>query len=99
MELTYHEVAKVLDTQYFNASSTGYTLEPRIYEISDISLMFKYFYPEEVKLFKTIDDFRLRSKFTTFKAIRFTEKLSFNTILGFTQPHSGVLSDFQGYIQ
>ena len=98
MELTYHEVANVLDRQYSDASSTGYTLKPAIYEISDNNLMFKSFYPEEVKITKTINEFRLRSKFTTKKAIRLTGKMLFHTILGFTQSHSGVLSDFQGYI-
>ena len=36
MELTYSEIEKVLDTQNIAGSSTGYTLGPVVYELSDI---------------------------------------------------------------
>ena len=48
-----------------------------------------------MKLIFTSEDFRLRSNLTTNKTIRFTEQF-FNTILGFTQPHSSPSSDTEG---
>ena len=61
--------------------------------------MLKSVLPKEVKVNITIEVFSLKSNLTTSKTIRFSRKLSFYTILGFTQSHSGVLCDIDGYIQ
>ena len=36
LELTYSEIDNTLDRKYYDASTAGYTLEPGIYELSDI---------------------------------------------------------------
>ena len=77
MELTYSEIEKILDTKYIAPSSTGYTSQPGIYEISDINLMLKSLVPKEVKVNITIDAIRLKSNLTTNKTIRFTKKSLF----------------------
>ena len=41
MELTYIEIEKILDMKYIDASTTGYTLPPGVYEINDINSMLK----------------------------------------------------------
>ena len=96
MGLTYGEIEFILDMKYFDASSTGYTLLPGLYEISDLNLMLKSLLPNEVKVNITIDDNKIRSNLTTNKTIKFTRK----TLLGFTQSHSGPSNDPpEGYIQ
>ena len=77
MQLTYPEVVEILDTKYVDASCTGYTLEPGIYEISDINIMLKSLFPDEVEVSNTTDDIRLSSNLTTNETIRFAEKIVF----------------------
>ena len=60
MELKYNEFAEIFDTNYFTTSSTGYTLLPGIYEISDLSLMLNSSIPVELKVDISNDDIRLR---------------------------------------
>ena len=52
-----------------------------------------------VKINITIDDIRLRSKFTTDKTIKFIEKSFLNTSLDFTQSHPGALGDFERFVR
>ena len=59
--------------------------------------MLETFFPNEVKKNFTIDDIRLKSKSTTNKTIRFTKDI-FYTILGSTQPHSGLLGDIPKFL-
>ena len=99
MELTYHEVAEILDTKNIDAKSTGYTLPPGLYEVFVINLILKSLLPDDVKVKFTIDDIRLKSKLTTNITIRFTKKSSFYTILGFTESHLGPLSDYECFVQ
>ena len=99
MELTYHEVAEILDTKYIDAKSTGYTFPPGSYEVFDINLMLKSSLPDEVKVNITIDDIRLRSNLTTNKTISFTKKSFLYTLLGFNQSHPGPLGDIEGFVQ
>ena len=61
--------------------------------------MLKSLPPDEVKVNFTHDDIRLRSNLTTNKSIRFTEKSFLYTILGFTESHSGLLGDIEGFTQ
>ena len=61
--------------------------------------MLKSLLPGKVKVNITIDDIRLKSDSIINKTIRFTEKSFFNTILGFTESHSGVLVDIPGFVQ
>ena len=39
MGLTYSEIEHILDVEYIDASSTGFTLAPSIYKISDSNSM------------------------------------------------------------
>ena len=77
MELTYHEVAEILDMKNFNASTTRYTFPPGIYEISDNNLMLKSLLPDDIKVNITVDDNRLRSNLITNKTMRFTKRSFF----------------------
>ena len=85
--------------KFIATSSTGYTLQPRIYEISDVILMLKLLSPKEVKLKVSFDDIRQMSNFITNKTIRFTKNWFFYTILGFTKTNSGALCDIEAYVQ
>ena len=85
--------------KYIATSTLRYNLPPGIFETSDINLMLKSFFPNEVKVDFTIDDIWLRSNLTTNKTIRFTERSFFYTILGFTQSHSGSWGDNPGLVQ
>ena len=75
MEVTCSEVTQILGTKFLAASTTGYTLPPRIYGKSEFNLMFISFLPNEVKVNITIDGFRLTSILTTNKAKKLQENL------------------------
>ena len=98
-QLTYDEIIDILYLKDITGSTKGYTLAPGVYEISDNNFMLKSQLPEEVKVNITIDDVRLKSNLTTIKAIRFTKKFFFHTILCFIESHSGELGDIEGFIQ
>ena len=74
MEVSYDEFMDVLDMKYTSATSFGYTLQERIYEISNLNIMLKYLPPDVVRVDITIDDVRLRSNSTTNKTITLTKK-------------------------
>ena len=73
MELAYSEVEKILDRKIIATSSTGYTLLPGIYRITDFISMLKSLLPDRVKVIVTIDDFKPKSSLTTNNTIRFAE--------------------------
>ena len=99
MDLTYDEIIDVLDIKYTSATSIGYTLPPGKYEINDLNKTLEYFSPDNVKVDITIDYIRLKSTLTINNTIRFTKNSFFYTILGFTQSHSGVLGNIEGFVQ
>ena len=99
MELTYSEIENILFMKYSDSSTTGNTLEPGIFEVSEINIMLKSVRSHEVNLIIKIDDIRLRSNLTTKKTYRFTKKSFFYTRLGFNQTHSGPLGDIEGFVQ
>ena len=72
MELTWKEVLDILVEKYSAGSTIGYTLPPGFDEVSDVNLILKSLTQSKVKVTITIDDFRLRSNFTTIKTINFT---------------------------
>ena len=74
MELTYHEVAEILDRKKFDAKFTGYTFPLGIYEVFDNNSKLKSLLPDEVKIKLTIHDITLISNLTNNKAIRITKK-------------------------
>ena len=99
MELTYSEIEKVVDIEYVNTSTIGYTSPPGVCNFSDITLLLKISPPDEVKMNITIDDIRLKSNLITNKTIRFTKKSIIYTILGFVASHSGVSGDIPGFVK
>ena len=99
MEITYHEFAEILDTKNIATSSTGYTLPPGIYEISDNKFILTFLPPVDVKVNITIDDIRLRSSLSSKRKITFTKKPLFYTILGQIQSQTGPLGDIDEFIQ
>ena len=52
-----------------------------------------------MKVSITIDDIRLKSNLKNNQTLIFTKRSFFYTILGFTQSHSGPLSDIEGFIE
>ena len=84
MELTYSEIDYIIDVKCIDASTTGYTLSPGIYEVSDFKLLLKSSFPNEVKMNFTIDDIKLRSDLNTSKTKRYIKKPFFYTKISFT---------------
>ena len=99
LQLIYDEIIDILDVKNIAGSTIRFTLPPGVYEISDISLMLKSLLPGRAGVKVTIDDIRLKSNLNNDKPIRFTEKIFFNTFLGSTESHSGVLGDTPGCVQ
>ena len=97
-KLTNDEIVDILDVGYIAGSTTGYTLPPGIYEISDNKLMLKSLLPNKVKVNSAIENIRLISNKTNNKTNRFTQKIFFRTILGLTQSQWVVLGDIEGFI-
>ena len=56
--------------KHIDASTSGYTLPPGIYEVSVINLVLKSLLPDDVKVNITIDDIRLRSNITNSNTTR-----------------------------
>ena len=87
-QLTYDEIIDLLDLKYNATKRTGYSLNPGIYEITDIYETLEHILPDNVKVSITIDDIRIKSILNFNKTLIFTKKFSFYRILGFTQSHS-----------
>ena len=99
MQLTYDEIIDVLDLKYIPIKRTSYSLNPGIYEVTDINNILKYILPDNVKVTVTIDDIRLKSNLKINQTLIFTNKSFFYTILGFTQSNQGPLNDIEGFYQ
>ena len=65
MELTYEEMADVLNVKYIAVSTVGYTTPQGEYKNRDNNLKKKSSLPNEVKVKTTIDEIRKRSNLTT----------------------------------
>ena len=99
MQIPYDEIIDILDLKYIPTKRTGYTLEPRIYEVVDLNNTLKYILPDNVKVSITIDDVRLKSNLKINQTLIFTEKSFFYKILGFTRSHCYPLDDIDGFYQ
>ena len=60
MELTYSEIGNTFDINLITASSTGHTLPPGIFEVTDNKLMVKSLLSDEAKVNNTIEYVGLR---------------------------------------
>ena len=76
-QLTYDEIIVILDLKYIPTKRTGYSLNPRVYEVIAINKTIKYILPDNVKIKITIDDIRLKSNLKINQTIIFTEKSFF----------------------
>ena len=99
MQLTYDEIVDVLDLKYISTERKGYSLNPGIYEVTDLNNTLKYILPNNVKVSITIDDIKLKSNLKNNQILIFTEKSFFYKILGFTQSRSYPLDDIDGFYQ
>ena len=99
MQLTYDEIIDVLDLKYISTKRIGYSLNPGIYEVTDLNNTLKHILPDNVKITVTIDDIRLKSNLRINKTLLFTKKSFFYTILGFTQSRLYPLDDIEGFYQ
>ena len=99
MQLTYNEIIDILDLKYIPTKRTGYSLNPGIYEVSDLNNTLKFILPDNVKVSVTIDDIRLKSNLKTNQTLIFTEKSFFYTFLGFRRSRSYPLDDIDGFYQ
>ena len=99
MRLSYDEIMNILDLKYITTKRIGYSLNPGVYEIVDLNNTLKNILPDNVKVYITIDDIRLKSNLKTNQTLIFTEKSFFYTILGFTQSRSYPIDDIDGFYQ
>ena len=97
MRLSYDELIDILDLKYTPTKRTGYSLNPGIYEVVDLTNTLKYILPDNVKVSVTIVDVRLKSNLRSNQTLIFTEKSFFYTILGFTRSRSYPLDDIDGF--
>ena len=93
------EIIDNVDLKHIPTKRTGYSLNPGIYEITDINKTLEYILPDNVKVSITIDDTRLKSKLNINQTLIFNEKSFFNTILGFSRSHSYPLNDIDRFYQ
>ena len=87
MQLTYDEFMDILDLKFIPTKRIGYSLNPGIYEVVDLSNNLKYILPVNVKVNITQDDIRIKSILIINQTLIFTNKSFFYTLLGFTQSH------------
>ena len=99
MRLSYDEIMDILDLKYIPTKRTGYSLNPGIYEVTDLNITLKYILPDNVKISVTIDDIRLKSNLKTNQILILTKKTFFYTILRFTRSRSYPLDDIDGFYQ
>ena len=99
MRLSYDEIMDILDLKYIPTKRTEYNLNTGIYEVVDLNNTLKHILPDNVQINITIDDIRLKSNSKINQTLIFTEKSFFYTNLGFTQSHSNLLDDIDGFYQ
>ena len=80
MQLTYDEVIDIIDLKYISTKRLGYSSNPDIYEVVDLSKTLNHILPDNVKVSVTIDDVRLKSNLKTNQTSIFTENSFFCTI-------------------
>ena len=83
----------------YSHKRTAYSLKPGIYEVTDINKTPEYISPDDVKVSVIIDDFRLKSNLKKIKLYFSLKSIFFYTILDFTQSHSYLLDDIDGFCQ
>ena len=85
MQITYDEIMDISDLKYIPTKRTGYSLNPRFYEVVALNNNLKHILPDNVKVSVTIDNVRLKCDLKTNQTLIFPEKSFVYTILGFTR--------------
>ena len=99
MQLTYDEFIELLDMKFIPTKTTGYFLNPDIYEVVDLNNTLKNVLPDNKKVKVIIDDVRLKSDLEINQTLNFTNKSFFYTLNGLTRSHSYPLDDIDGFYQ
>ena len=71
-QLTFDEITDTLDLKYIPTKRIGFSLNPGVYEVSDINTTLKYILPNIVKVTITIDAIRNRSNVKKIQTSIFT---------------------------
>ena len=74
IQLTYDEIIDMLDLKYIPTKRTGYSLNPGLYEVTDINKTLEHTVGVDVKVSTTIDDNRLKSNLNINQTLIFTER-------------------------
>ena len=74
---TYDEIIDSFDLKHISTKRTGYSLNPGIYEVSDINKTLKFVLPDNAKVNVTIDNVRLKSSLKNNQTLIFTGKSFF----------------------
>ena len=99
IQLTHGDIRDILDLKYFSTKPTVYSLNPGIYEVSDINKTLEHSLPDNLEVSVTFDDIRLKSNLKKNQTSIFAKRFFFYSILGFTQSHSYPWDDIEGFYQ
>ena len=88
--LTYDEIMDILDLKYISTKRMGYSIEPNIYNVVDLSKTLKNILPNNIKIDITIDERKYETDLKINKTLIFTNKSFFYTISGFIQSHQTI---------
>ena len=61
MQLTYYEIANILDFKYIPTKRIGYSINPNIYNVVDLNNTLKVILPDKVKISVTKDEKKYKS--------------------------------------
>ena len=76
-KLTYDEIMDILDLKYIPTKRTGFSIEPKIYNVVDLNNTLKNILPDNVKINITIDEKKYKSNLKINQTLIFTNKCFF----------------------
>ena len=76
-QLTDDEIIDILDLKYIPTKRTGFSLNPGIYDVVDLSNTLKIILPDNLRVSVTIGDVRLKSNLKINQTLIFTKKSFF----------------------
>ena len=77
MRLSYDENIVILDLKYIPTKRTGYSLNPKIYEVDELNNTLEHILPDNVKASVTIDDIGSKSNLKINQTLVFTTEIIF----------------------
>ena len=99
MQLTYDGIIDILDLKFIPTKRMGFSIEPNIYNVVDLNKTLKNILRNNIKINVSIDERKYKTDLKINQTLIFTNKSFFYTILGFTQSHSYLLDDIDGFYQ